>query len=466
MFENKRIVKALSVLITLLFSINNLAYAAPFTAAEGVDKSTLQDISSAQEGQTPASLAVDLKTSSAGRENFPVKMVAKKLAGVDSSKTPDSVNILATTQLQAEEAGGISWASFLYRDNNFCLRPVAAAQRSIPHIASQVKEHKITDISGPDVELKGKGLFLKRLFKILLASCFIGGLIYVVHITGNLNWYIQLKSGYPSGVIFHWTGAVIDMITGMIMWGISDAAGQYLHQGRSIRIKQSILVGFFGIFQGLLTHILFSSIDNLPRFLNLPTYLLSGTGSKVLRTGLALTGGFFISLILARAISLGRRLTIVADYDKKKEWEKTVDVIAAKLIVAPPKTFIVINLLPFHIRVLSEQIWDYIMTIFSAYLMNRREPLFARFILKLKKKEVVADEVAIQGKVPESGSFENPLTKKLQQRLSRPANADRAKTFSADAGLAEVLGNDVKYPLTGSLPLRVLGIQEHLASAA
>lgn len=228
----------------------------------------------------------------------------------------------------------------------------------------------------PAIEPSREG-FKMRLLSVAIATALTCVVIGMIYLLGGLEWYIRIKNSVPKGVLAYWPAATLDIITGILIWGSSDVAGQYLNQGKKIRFKQSLIVGLSGIFQGLGTHVLFNSIELMPIF-------SFGLFQMLLRTFATLVGGLVITVIFARATSFGRKILHVPDYTPKKERQKTGDVILSRLIIAPTKTFIVINLLPEWMRVATSTIWDYLMVIFSAYLMNRNEPIFIKYLERLR----------------------------------------------------------------------------------
>lgn len=213
--------------------------------------------------------------------------------------------------------------------------------------------------------------FAARFAAVLAVTCGVVAAVAGLYASGALSWYLDIKGAIPAGALIYLPAAIADMVTGVLIWGVSDANGQYLNKGSGVRVKQSLIVGSFGIFQGLATHILFNALNLLP-------VLPFAAMQMVLRTCVALGGGFVISLVFARATSFARRALGVEEYAEKQEWMKAGDVVLAKTMCAPLKTFVVVNLLPPSIRVVSEQVWDYAMTIFAAYLMNRSVPLFTK----------------------------------------------------------------------------------------
>ncbi|MCM8788126.1 MAG: glycosyltransferase, partial [Candidatus Omnitrophica bacterium] len=225
--------------------------------------------------------------------------------------------------------------------------------------------------------------FLQKLNKVLLFSIFSFGLIFLIYLFGGFSWYIAIKNSTPKGALIYLPAAILDIISGIIMWAICDFIGQYLNQ-KNVRLSQSFIVGAFGIFQGLATHILYNLVEILPNL----AWIFA---QKILRTLFVLIGGLFISFVFTQVISLSRKFLKVEGYSKTKEWQKTGEVILIKFIIAPLKTFIIVNLFPLAIRVISEQIWDYIMTVFSSYLMNRKDPLFIHHFRTLTKVDLSAD---------------------------------------------------------------------------
>lgn len=328
----------------------------------------------------------------------------------------------------------------------------------------------------------GKHSFLYRLTGVSIVTVLLSALVAVLSMGGYLGWYASLRSAASGTGIIHWAGMTADMVTGMMIWGVSDIIGQYLNQGRNIRFKQSLIVGFFGIFQGIFTHVLFGAIDAITRLSASPPYLPPDFGVGILRTAMALTGGLMISVLLARAISLGRKITKVEGYSEKKEWQKAGDVIMTKLVVAPVKTYIVINLLPFHVRVLASQVCDYLLTLFSAYLMNRREALFTKSISQLRKGKTIpglkeSKDTVNRGvssvvfpKENTASRIENTL--KSEGKAAKPSGKEEStqtqtKSSSVGAVYPEgpiAVGVDRQVP--ASLSLKNLYIQRQLASAA
>ncbi|MBD3271875.1 MAG: hypothetical protein GF384_05000 [Elusimicrobia bacterium] len=208
-----------------------------------------------------------------------------------------------------------------------------------------------------------------------LAASTIGSLAYAY---GGLDWYFAIKKSMPADTWFHVPSAFLDIITGIVSWGTSDALGQYLNQGRKIRVNQSLGMGTLGIAQGSLTHLLYNLADHLP-LVPFPA------GQIIFRTFVVGAGGFIVSFgIFAPGEALLRKYTGAEDYEAKKEWAKSGDVFIIKLIAAF-KTLIVANFLPKPIRVPTEQVWDYVVTIISAYLMNRTEPVFVPYLQPLTR---------------------------------------------------------------------------------
>ncbi|MCX5666838.1 MAG: methyltransferase domain-containing protein, partial [Candidatus Omnitrophica bacterium] len=237
--------------------------------------------------------------------------------------------------------------------------------------------------------------FVKRIFKVLTFTSIAGIAVAILFAGGYLDWYVQIKGSIPPGAIFYWPAAMLDIITGVFICGTADAVGQYINHGKDIRVRQSLIMGLFGILQGVLTHMLLNIPDLLP-------VIHQGFIQELFRTGVVLPGGFIISLVWARATSFGRRILRVKDYSERKELKKTLDVMLFKFTIAPLVTYMIINKLAQPVRVVTTQIWDYIMTIFVSYLMHRRDSLLARHILKLlhiapsvEKVEVPEDDLAI-----------------------------------------------------------------------
>lgn len=298
-------------------------------------------------------------------------------------------------------------------------------------------------IAGLEKESSAKG-FKRRLGIVLALTALACLVVSSIYLTGGFDWYFQIKGAIPPHTLFYAPAALLDAVTGIVMWSTSDIAGQYLNQGRNIRFKQTARLGLYGIFQGVATHLLYNSLNILPSFswniafVTLPVVAgiivmsvvinkfivparyktarkamqLAMVGSvwvtvyvllsvlpglfarKLLRTFVALSGGFIISLVLARKTTVGRRET--KEFSKmtmeerqkweNAEWEKTGDLFLYKFILAPLKTFIVSNELPEPVRVLSEQVWDYVTTIFSSYIMNRKDSLMVKRLIKFLPK--------------------------------------------------------------------------------
>lgn len=243
--------------------------------------------------------------------------------------------------------------------------------RKRPSTSLGIEKTRVQGDVGARDKSKDKAFLKGRIAKVLAMSVLGCMVVSILYAGGFLDWYIAIKGAMPPGALFYWLGAILDVLTGVFIWGSSDIVGQYLNRGRDIRLKQSFVVSFFGIFQGLSTHILLNIPDLLP-------VLLWSFGQKLLRTAVVLTGGLVISIVFAGATSLGRRFVHVEDYSKSQEFKKTADVILTKLFLAPFKTFTIINILPQPVRVISEQIWDYLMTILSSYLMNRKKSIFLK----------------------------------------------------------------------------------------
>ncbi len=281
----------------------------------------------------------------------------------------------------------------------------------------------------------------ERLVKVFFFTSLLGAFILPLYFAGAFDWYINIKTGMIPGSLFFAKAAALDAVTGMIIWATSDMVGQYLNQGRRIRFKQSFILGFFGVFQGLSTHLLFNAIEIMPVLF--PWAL----AQKILRTGVALSGGLAISLVFARGTSLARRILKVSDYSNKKEWNKAGDVILAKFAFAPLKTFVVINMLPPAIRVITEQAWDYLMTMFSAYLMNRKEPVFAGRFSALTSKHTQA------GDGPSLGDNHRSEVREDDDRVLKtphfvpdlPATRTNVSRAVSDAIAAELAGKPTGY---------------------
>ena len=132
-----------------------------------------------------------------------------------------------------------------------------------------------------------------------------------------------------------------------------------------------------------------------------------------------MAGGFGISLIFARGTTQLQSILKAEGYNKKKGWQKTGDVVLTKFILAPLKTFVVVNILPFSVRVVSEQAWDYLMTIFAAYLMNRKESLFLkgqRQNSRVKPDSGNSVSSPVDSKSPVDSGSMDALVRIIQQR--------------------------------------------------
>ena len=225
----------------------------------------------------------------------------------------------------------------------------------------------------------GKNPFWKKL-GVVLAWSFVGSLAAgFAHAAGWLDWYVELKQALLAIQLFAFPLAWVDMLTSALLWGVADVVGQYLarHPAR-VDPRQTALVASFGVLGGLGTHVLLNVPDTL-----LPV-LSHKLANQLLRTGVVLTGGLALTLLFAKAQSKARERFRIETYHVPLERWKTADILLVKFLTAPIKTFIVINLLPLPIRVLTEQLWDYLFTMIAAYLMNRDEPLiveplYARF---------------------------------------------------------------------------------------
>jgi hypothetical protein len=160
------------------------------------------------------------------------------------------------------------------------------------------------------------------------------------------------------------------MVTGSIIWAVGDVVGQYLAKHPAwIDRRQTALVAGFGVVGGLGTHFLLNIPDAV-----LPV-LANTLANQLLRTAVVLTGGLLLTLLFTGAESRARKLFHIETYNAPNERWKAADVVSVKLAAAPVKTFVVINVLPIPIRVLTEQLWDYLFTMVAGYFMNRDEPL-------------------------------------------------------------------------------------------
>ncbi|MEE8606020.1 MAG: hypothetical protein V3S55_00315 [Nitrospiraceae bacterium] len=212
--------------------------------------------------------------------------------------------------------------------------------------------------------------FWKKLGIVVAWS--LGGslLVGAAYRVGFLDWYVELKQLLLASTLFTLPVAVADVITGATIWGVGDVVGQYLakHPARIDR-RQTALVAGFGVVGGLGTHVLLNIPDAL-----LPV-LAHSLANQLLRTLVVLTGGLALTLLFTNAESRARERFRIETYHVPNERWKAADVVAVKLFAAPVKTFIVINLLPISIRVLTEQLWDYLFMMMAAYFMNRDKPL-------------------------------------------------------------------------------------------
>ncbi|MBI4430245.1 MAG: hypothetical protein HY587_00850 [Candidatus Omnitrophica bacterium] len=257
----------------------------------------------------------------------------------------------------------------------------------------------------PDTEEGKKGgvdtTFRKRFRNVLIglsAAAFAGAVSYAL---GALDGYIALKSYEPqkpaieAGMSFlgtakaylsaatHWPGIKLDMITGVLAWSITDAAiGQYLNEGRKIRVLQSLIIGAFGILQGSITHLLINGAElifNPTPVMGLVSLFLF-LAKAVIKTLFVLIGGTVVSLLYTVPVSITRKVLGVRGVTFKSELRKTGDVLLSKVLAAPAKTFVVVNLLSQAIKVPAEQFWDIIFQGGTAYLMNREDAFFAEFV--------------------------------------------------------------------------------------
>jgi hypothetical protein len=212
--------------------------------------------------------------------------------------------------------------------------------------------------------------FWKKLAIVLMWSSAASLLVGISYWAGWLDWYVELKQALLARTLFSLPVAVADVITGAVIWGVSDVVGQYLakHPPR-IDVRQTTLVASFGLLGGLGTHVLLNIPDAL-----LPV-LTNTLANQLLRTAVVLIGGLSLTLLFTKAQSKAREIFRIETYHVNNERWKAADVVFVKLVTAPVKTFIVINLLPIPIRVLTEQLWDYSFTMMAAYFMNRDKPL-------------------------------------------------------------------------------------------
>jgi hypothetical protein len=218
-----------------------------------------------------------------------------------------------------------------------------------------------------------KNPFGRKLGVVLAWSAFGFLLAGFAHGAGWLSWYVELKQSLLGAALLIFRVAIVDMITGALLWGVADIVGQYLAKNPArIDRRQTALVASFGLAGGLGTHVLLNIPDAL-----LPV-LAKPLANQLLRTAVVLTGGLILTLLFTTAESKARKTFHIETYHVPSERWKTADVLFVKFLAAPVKTFIVINVLPISIRVLTEQLWDYFFTMTAAYFMNRDKPLVVR----------------------------------------------------------------------------------------
>ncbi|MFC1808319.1 hypothetical protein ACFL0T_08175, partial [Candidatus Omnitrophota bacterium] len=96
MLRNTKLTKVVSILISTLFIINNISFAAEDAANFLLQKeSALREMSSGTGGATPALLEGALSQ----REAFPVKMLGEKKGSIDMSKEPDHAQVLGSLEI-------------------------------------------------------------------------------------------------------------------------------------------------------------------------------------------------------------------------------------------------------------------------------------------------------------------------------------------------------------------------------
>ncbi|MGM0568535.1 MAG: hypothetical protein ACQESB_04890, partial [Elusimicrobiota bacterium] len=131
---------------------------------------------------------------------------------------------------------GIGAYLYLFSLNAVFVTVIAAAFSSIIgavliyHIIRRIRER------APPAKRKLESAFADRLFRVISFTAGLTFFVLILYFTGNLDWYMQLKSAVPEGSILYLPAAGLDALTGVFFWGPADAIGQYLNQGSNIRI--------------------------------------------------------------------------------------------------------------------------------------------------------------------------------------------------------------------------------------
>ena len=242
---------------------------------------------------------------------------------------------------------------------------VELERRHLPETAAQVSATQDTD------ESQSSGIFLRRWLKVALFTA--AGILSIAALTatGCLDWYIAVKSTGPTGGLIVWKSAILDILTGIAIWGANDITGQYLNQRKGLRFKQSLVVAAGGAVQGLATHMLYNAVELLPIFYG---YI----SQMVARAVFIGCGGLVINIFFTALVAACRKMTGAEEYSGRRELRKARDVVGLKFVTAPIKTFIIVNLFPYPIRVISEQVWEYLMKLIDSFLMNRRDSFLSR----------------------------------------------------------------------------------------
>lgn len=280
--------------------------------------------------------------------------------------------------------GRYEWRRFTLRDAKIIddIKPTHAAPvlEPLPAAAPEAEDPRANEPA------QTKGLAFRTAAAL---SVYAGGLAIVAaaYCAGYLDWYILIKNtsrmlpwNYGLEAWIYWPCARLDIITGIFTWFTCDILGQFINQGKHIRLKQSIFVGGVGgVLQGIGTHVLYNSVEFLP-------VAPWGLGQKIIRAVYTLAGGLALVKVFTGFTSYARKRLRVEGATDEDEKYRGRDVLYLKFILAPPKTFLIVNFFPPAIRVISEQLWEYGMKILDAYLMNRAKPLFAHKLQRWLKK--------------------------------------------------------------------------------
>ncbi|MDO8489763.1 MAG: methyltransferase domain-containing protein, partial [Candidatus Omnitrophota bacterium] len=215
--------------------------------------------------------------------------------------------------------------------------------------------------------------FLNRLF-ILAVFIVLGvGLFYLASITGHMGWYLQIKGVVSEGALAGSPQALLlDMVTGIFIWGLPDLAGQYL-KGERIIFKQTFFLAAMGVIGGALIHVLY----NVPEAISYYIPDLHFLAARFLGIGLVLAIGLGMAISYGFLISyLKYRLRKEENSSSSIEYKKLLEVLIYKCFVTPLVLVFVVLAFPPALRVLASLPLEVIKMIPVSYIMNRTTPLF------------------------------------------------------------------------------------------